>query len=302
MSLPPEVLARVVHWLYQSGDKLTATRLLISHKNPELKMYCENLEQPIVFFINITSNQYQLTFDETTYTDILVDWDGVWTECKGYIECASMVLTPWKHRIRIYPKSLKGLKFMNNIVEFPTIGNVITSLSYMFYNTSINIPLIWDTSMITDMRGTFKMTCMFNQRLVWNTSNVKDMDFMFAGATSFNQPLSFNTSSCKTMCCMFENAKSFNQPLDFDTSSVEDMSYMFSGAKNFNQPLNWNTSSVKDMGYMFENAESFNQPLNWNLYEIENVRYMFANACNFKQSITWDLSDCDGTDTMFYRE
>jgi hypothetical protein len=72
-----------------------------------------------------------------------------------------------------------------------------------------------------------------NQPLEWNTSSVTDMRWMFGTATSFNQPLHWDTSSVTIMAGMFHKATSFNQTLKWDTSFVTSMAGMFESATSF---------------------------------------------------------------------
>lgn len=271
---PPEILARIVYWLYQSGDKLTATRLLISHKNPELVGYCKQLEQPIVFTMR-TDYIYSMCLVAeldvrnvgqhvvgSYHGDVMIDWgDGKWDVYKWGCEenhishqYDSKVFKTY--RVRIYAKKLKAVKRLHSLGSFHTIGNVITSCEHMFYGSGINIPLIWDTSLITNMYGMFRYAYNFNSIIPFNTSNCTNLAVMFDGASNFNQPVQFNTSNCKNMDCMFRSANAFNQPVNFDTSNVTSMLCMFADATSFNQVVSFDTSKVNQMQMMFRGAKS----------------------------------------------
>ena len=287
--LPPEILARVVHWLYQSGDKITATRLLMSHKNGELVGYCKLLEQPVVFKITVKT-EYKIGLHEQ-YTDITIDWgDDCWDDYVGKIPA---IRHKYKqdglYRIRIYARKLLGLRELNDVIEFNTLGNVITSTEAMFHNSNVNIPLQLDTSMVINMSHMFANSD-FNKKIQMDTSNVINMSYMFAMAVNFNQPVRFNTSKCRDMICMFYKADEFNQEVNFDTAECETMAYMFSYALNFNKQVNFNTSKCTNMACMFENAYNFNQEVNFDTSKCTDMSWMFYNAISFNQVINFKMN------------
>lgn len=274
--LPTEMLARIVHWLYQSGDKPTATKLLSTHKNNELQLLCSQLEQPIVFTIKPT-RRYSIDLDTRCYTDITVDWgDNTWNDYSGILLAVSHDYDEnIPHRIRIYVRELHRLRCINDVISFPTIGNKIISCAGMFFASNIDIPLIWDTSNITSMSHMFDNASSFNQPLRWNTSKVASMREMFNGASKFNQPVEFDTSNCTDMFGMFANTDVFNQPLNFNTINCTDMGSMFCNAKSFNQLLNFDTTNVIDMSNMFYKANSFEQPVNFDMSNVSATSHMF---------------------------
>lgn len=291
MTLPPELLARVAHWLYQSGDVITATRLLMTHKNEEFANYCKQLEQPVVFVVEFTEEQLYILRFHGGPVDITIDWgDGNWSDFNDILACVSHVYTPGRYRIRIYARRLNGLEYVANVVEFHTIGNVIRSCADMFAGVDIDTPLIWDTSRITNMSSMF-CSSKFNSIIRFNTSNVTTMKFMFASAKNFNQPVNFDTSSCRDMHSMFYNAKEFDKPVPFNTKNVLHTSHMFAGASKFNQPVEFDTSKCISMRSMFYNAECFNQPVNFNTSACLDVECMFYDARNFKQVITFPIPE-----------
>lgn len=276
--LPTDMLARIVHWCYQSGDKPTATKLLMTHKNDELQSLCALMEQPIVFTVNPTGI-YSIGLNSCTETDITVDWgDGKWNDYKGHL---SQITHRYKsdntYRIRIYARRLYGLKSLHSVISFPTIGNVITSCAEMFMYSGINTSLIWDTSKITDMSRMFYKAYLFNQPLVWDTSNTTDMHDMFYHTVSFNSPLKFDTRRCKNMQSMFCGAEKFNQCVNFDTSACTNMTMMFHDALEFNQPVKFDTYNVITMNYMFQGAVKFNQPIIFDIFNIKCFNGMFDN-------------------------
>ena len=191
---------------------------------------------------------------------------------------------------------------------------------------SVDMP-DWDTSLVTDMSGTFfncdglsgssLTTCAtygdssfnsktFNQDISkWNTSSVAMMERMFEGAAAFNQPIGdWDTSSVTTMFSMFTDAAAFNQDISkWNTSSVTSMSFMFSEATAFNQPIgDWDTASVTDMTSMFANAVAFNQPIgSWNTSKVTSMWFMFLGASSFDQHIGgWDTTALTQSSLMFY--
>lgn len=261
---PPEILARIVHWLYQSGDKLTATRLLISHKNPELARYCKNLEQPVVFKQDIKEHVcFNIGLHYFSDTDITVDWgDGDWEDYTGNINYIAHVYVEGVYRIRIYARKLLGLKRLHNIVEFPTIGNVISSCKKMFKYSDINIPLVWDTSNITDMSGMFRLAQSFNHPVRFNTSKCTDMHSMFNCAQMFNQEVNFDTSECRDASKMFNKARQFNRPVKFNMRKCNNVYKMFCRAIKFNQPINFEMLATNTVSYMLCHADGFNNVLN----------------------------------------
>ena len=249
---PPEILARIAYWLYQSGDVITATKLRATNKNSEFVSYCNQISQPVVFRVKVETD-YKITFNNDI--DITIDWgDGIWEDYNGKLPTISHAYLPGEYRIRIYARKLTCIQYINNVVEFLTIGNTITSLERMFTHSNINIPL------------------------KFNTTNCTNMNHMFYNAPNFNQPLNFNTVNCIYMSSMFRHAKKFNQPLTFDTTNCTNMSYMFYNAKNFNQPLNFNTTNCTNMSYMFCGAKNFNQMLNFNTTNCISISSMFHNS------------------------
>jgi len=134
------------------------------------------------------------------------------------------------------------ITFANNVT------NNVTDMSSMFNNaTAFNQTISnLDTSNVTTMYQMFRYTSAFNNGdllnqsnipLVLNTSNVSNFGGMFS-YSSFNQDISsFNTSNATSLAAMFYSATAFNQPLNtFNTSSVRDLSYVFF-ASPFNQDI-----------------------------------------------------------------
>ena len=161
---------------------------------------------------------------------------------------------------------LSGEGALVGAVYFRGIGIVTKRTIRSFENLfdSVNDPDIatWNTSFVTNMKGTFSNATSFNQDISsWDTSNVTDMSHMFLDASSFNQPLNnWDTSNVTTMARMFENASEFNQPLDnWNTSLVTDMLGMFREATQFDQDLStWNVSLIPTKPVEFDlNATSW---------------------------------------------
>lgn len=88
----------------------------------------------------------------------------------------------------------------------------------------------WDVSHVTNMRGMFRNTDIFDQDISeWDVSQVTDMSSMFQGASSFNQDIGkWDVSNVETMRSMFCRAVSFDQDLGlWNVCNVEDMNSMF---------------------------------------------------------------------------
>ena len=295
---PPEILARIVHWLYQSGDVITATKLRATNKNPEFVNYCNQISQPVVFRVKVKSD-YKITFNDSI--DITIDWgDNCWEDYNGKLTTISHDYSPGEYRIRIYARKLTCIQYINDVVEFLTVGNTITSLERMFTHSNINIPLKFNTTNCTNMSYMFHSAKSFNQPLNFNTTNCTNMSSMFHSAKSFNQPLNFNTTKCTDMSYMFCNAINFNQQLNFNTTNCTDMSCMFCNATNFNQLLNFNTINCINMSYMFYGAESFNQLVNFNTTNCTDMRRMFHGAKRFNQTLEFDTINCIDMSCMFH--
>lgn len=203
-------------------------------------------------------------------------------------------------------KSLRRIEFEIRL------GNNVRSLAHAFMRMKdLEFVNLKDTSMITDMSGTFEGALSFNQPIGnWDTSNVTNMHFMFFAAKSFNQPIgNWDVSSVTDMSGMFMDAILFNQPIgNWDVSSVIDMSEMFASATGwghhkFDQPIGaWNTSNVTDMTRMFDGSRCFNQPIGeWDVSKVKNMDSMFKMS-RFNQNISrWDVSKVTNMHWMFYQ-
>ena len=251
-------------------------------------------------------------------------------DCRKLLRVEQWGSSPWGEMTNAF----NDCQNMNvTATDLPDFSQV-TSMEGMFANC---LPLTgnatfnnWDVSNVTNMRGMFNFTYVFNQPLGnwdvgsvtnmstmffgaeifnqplgnWDVSSVTNMSDMFFGASAFNQPIGdWDVSSVTNMEAMFFDALAFNQPIgNWDVSGVTNMSDMFSGASAFNQPLgNWDVSSVTNMESMFSDAAAFNQPLsNWNVANVTNMEYMFLGAGSFNQSLgSWNLSSVgDVTDML----
>lgn len=163
----------------------------------------------------------------------------------------------------------------------------------------------WDTSNVTNMRGTFQNTDNFNQNISnWDVSSVTTMEAMFERADKFNQDIGgWNVSSVTTMRYMFGNTEDFNQDIGgWDVSNVERMDYMFYNTESFNINIgSWNVSSVTTMNTMFGFASDFNQDIgSWDVSSITDMDQMFMYATWFDQDIgSWDVSSVTSMERMF---
>jgi surface protein len=197
----------------------------------------------------------------------------------------------------------------SNLTKCPaSLPGTVTSLGQTFHGCSrFNDPDItkWNTSRVTNMSQTFRLTTVFNQPIgSWNTSSVTTLSGIFFVATAFNQPIdSWNTSSVTDMSQAFQLASSFNQPLDsWNTSSVNNMNSMFQSALVFNQPIgSWNTASVNNMSLVFSGASAFNQNIgSWNTAAVRTMQSMFSNASAFNQPIgSWNVASVNNMQQMF---
>jgi surface protein len=85
----------------------------------------------------------------------------------------------------------------------------------------------WNTSRVTNMKGTFYSRERFNQDISrWNVSRVTNMSSMFLVAARFSGDVSqWNVENVTTMKSMFQGAKKFNGDIsEWNVRSVTDMS------------------------------------------------------------------------------
>ena len=237
------------------------------------------------------------------------------------------------------PGSIAGHFYGCNNLTLSTVTDFINLTTTNTFESSfrectslitINNVEYWDTSLITDMRSTFRDSDLFDDNIdTWDVTNVTTMNSTFRGCTAFNQPLNswdtltvndttrmflnatsfdqdisnWNVGVVTQMGAMFQGATSFNQDISsWDVSSVVNMNGTFDGATSFNQPLNtWDISSVVLINGMFKNATSFNQPLSgWNTTNVTTIQSIFEGATTFNQNInTWDTSSVTQMDLAF---
>lgn len=153
-----------------------------------------------------------------------------------------------------------AFKFRHGMISVPdSLPSAVTNLKEAFslaYGFDQDLSS-WDTSNITNMRGTFFNATEFTNKgnpLYWETQNVTDMSEMFA-VTAFNADIS-----------------------GWNTSNVTSMAYMFYGAGEFNVDISgWNTSRVTDVTKMFARAVSFNHSLErWNISNVTSFNGFFV--------------------------
>ena len=196
--------------------------------------------------------------------------------------------------------------------EAPVTGECTDWASQNNHNTMRN----WDTSLVTDMSGTFEGYSQFDGDVSgWNTGKVTNMRAMFYAASSFNQDIgSWDTSQVTDMNRMFHSASAFNQEIGtksdgrWNTGQVTDMGGMFQLASAFNQYIgSWDTSQVTDMNKMFESASAFNQDIgSWDTGKVTSMLSMFNTASAFNQDIgtksdgSWNTSQVTNMVYMFY--
>lgn len=123
----------------------------------------------------------------------------------------------------------------------------ITSMSYMFANSSvITIPLI-NTSKVTNMDYMFFYSSVQSIPLI-DTSNVTNMKAMFLYSRITTIP-ALNTSKVISMEAMFRGSGLMSMPV-IDTSKVTTMSEMFRDSKMTTIPA-LNVSNVTNFNYIF---------------------------------------------------
>ena len=73
MDINDDILYNVLHWLYQSGDTITATMLLSTHHCADLRLRAKYLAQPAVFTINVHNCSVSLNTKSIDYS-VTIDW------------------------------------------------------------------------------------------------------------------------------------------------------------------------------------------------------------------------------------
>ena len=156
-------------------------------------------------------------------------------------------------------------------------------------------------STVTDCRWTFDGCVLFNHANIvqWNTINITNMRGMFSRTNVFNQPIGvWNVSNVTNMSHMFDNGSApngqFNQSLNaWNVSNVTNIDYMFQYQPQYNQSMNsWNTSNVTSMRGVFMTCYSFNGNItSWNTANVTRMWRMFLNAAAFNQNIgSWNTA------------
>jgi hypothetical protein len=189
----------------------------------------------------------------------------------------------------------------------------VKDMSKMFYKSSVNCPVWFDTRNVIDMNSMFMCAANFNSPVQFDTRNVLDMTCMFRDAVKFNHPVRFDTRKVLSMQVMFCGAESFNQEVRFDTSSVEFMSGMFYGAVSFNKEVPFNTKNVLDMRKMFYKARLFDQKVQFDvsnvirmcmLFGCTNMSYLpewYKNRLIYLNTLPGELTSAN-TNSMNYRK
>ena len=161
----------------------------------------------------------------------------------------------------------------------------LTNMDWMFYQSSVSVPIYWDTSHVTSMKGTLSDTKIHqnmdipNDEIIhvyWDTRNVAN----FESFLEDNNDTGYNTGTGDSG----SNAIWWDVS-SFDVSSATNMKNMFKGCQYIpdNDYGNWDVSNVNTMEGMFrEISDTSGHNLrgigNWDVSNVNDVRYMFASG------------------------
>jgi surface protein len=196
--------------------------------------------------------------------------------------------------------------------EFGSLTNTSrqTALQNTFDNcagfTGVGVEY-FDTSSVTNMRGTFNSCGVFNGNVSgWDVSEVASMSNLFNGCGDFDGNVSgWNVSKVTNMSNMFRNCVNFNAPIGLWTTSsgLTTISSMFSGCTIFNQDLNsWDVSGVSSLGSTFKDCVAFNGNISgWNIGKVQSLNNAFVGCTDFNQDLnSWETGAVTDMQFAFY--
>lgn len=127
----------------------------------------------------------------------------------------------------------------------------VTTMRYMFANTSITTVPLFDTSRVSIMSSMFADCDSLVSVPLFDTHNVEGMASMFIGCSSLQSVPLFDMGNVRYNQYMFSGCSSLTSLPTFDTHKVEVMQSFCSGCSSLtNVPL-LNTQSVTNMNYAF---------------------------------------------------
>lgn len=127
----------------------------------------------------------------------------------------------------------------------------VTTMRYMFANTSITTVPLFDTSRVSIMSSMFAVCDSLVSVPLFDTHNVEGMASMFIGCSSLQSVPLFDMGNVRYNQYMFSGCRSLTSLPTFDTHNVEVMQSFCSGCSSLtNVPL-LNTQSVTNMNYAF---------------------------------------------------
>ena len=127
----------------------------------------------------------------------------------------------------------------------------VTTMRYMFGNTSITTVPLFDTSRVSIMSSMFAACDSLVTVPLFDTHKVEGMASMFIGCSSLQSVPLFDMGNVRYNQYMFSGCTSLTSLPTFDTHNVEVMQSFCSGCSSLtNVPL-LNTQSVTNMNYAF---------------------------------------------------
>ena len=172
--------------------------------------------------------------------------------------------------------------------------------------TTLNFPLIFNTSSVTDMARMF-YGCRSLTSLdlsTFDTSSVTNMNSMFYGCSNLSSLnlSTFDTSSVRDMGWMFRQCKTLTS-LDlstFNTSSVTNMNSMFWGCSSLTSLdlSSFDTSNVQDMSEMFHLCQSL-KTLDLSKFNTSSVWHKFFGIFGGCKGM---FGECSGLKDVYVKD